>query len=104
DLFNGGSLNLKAFMADETEIIVGLLKNLESWRQQLALGRMKLAIRGVAAWFASFESGDDVDSITRAGETVCQLNGSLRDRVNLLLGITASQRGAPQGVQLHTMH
>ena len=77
------------------------------WRTQARQGNYKLAILGVAEWFADrIRKPDEKELFQSLSESVCRLNGSLAQRVNTLT-LPSSGNGdeeGPSGVSLMTMH
>lgn len=77
------------------------------WRTQARQGNYKLAILGVAEWFADrIRKPDEKELFQSLSESVCRLNGSLAQRVNTLT-LPANGNGdeeGPSGVSLMTMH
>lgn len=77
------------------------------WRTQARQGNYKLAILGVAEWFADrIRKPDEKELFQSLSESVCRLNGSLAQRVNTLT-LPSNGNGdeeGPSGVSLMTMH
>lgn len=97
-------IDYESMMPEAAKVVREFIQRAQAWKRAVLDGKIKLAIRGVADWFASFERGaDDQKLVLRLGETICRLNGSLNQRVQTLSTKKESDE-IPNGVALHTMH
>ena len=105
DIRDGAPINLEGFMANEAQVISELANLVVAWRQQIDAARFAMVIRGVAAWFAKFEMGEENKEImTSAGETLCRLRGPIQARIQAITGERNKRDVQPQGVAILTMH
>ncbi len=107
-LLEGESIQKLAGLPDDISKTLQSFSTCASgWRSQARQGNYKLAILGVAEWFADrIRKPDEKELFQSLSESVCRLNGSLAQRVNTLT-LPSNGNGdeeGPSGVSLMTMH
>ena len=107
-LLEGESIQKLAGLPDDISKTLQSFSTCASgWRTQARQGNYKLAILGVAEWFADrIRKPDEKELFQSLSESVCRLNGSLAQRVNTLT-LPSNSNGneeGPSGVSLMTMH
>lgn len=107
-LLEGESIQKLAGLPDDISKTLQSFSTCASgWRTQARQGNYKLAILGVAEWFADrIRKPDEKELFQSLSESVCRLNGSLAQRVNTLT-LPSNGNGdeeGPSGVSLMTMH
>lgn len=106
-LLDGGAIDTSEFVQEEATVVRDFCAKALAWRMQASCGRYEMVVRGIANWFAGFESGPDEKAfVAHMGDDLARsTSGSLAQRANSITNdLAGSSDNAKDGVFLYTMH